>query len=260
MKKFIVRSLLVLLSIVFTVSCEIGLGAAVDTEAPELTITSPETDAVIRDTFAIKGSWSDDGTIDNIKVTLNRTDINASPVDCTATISGNDGSGEWSAIVNPQEQTILDGSYEATVTVTDGGGHTVTKTKTFTIDNTAPLVVLQRPGTKIGESSPDAYGQTLNLTGEGYDDNSIKYMDVSFYSDPECNSLIKTVRMTNITLYIDLKVAVFEEGVNNDYAAIYGSSAKDNGTQTRYCKITAYDGAKRYPVEGESTADDELGN
>ncbi|MCR5189016.1 MAG: hypothetical protein K6C97_08770, partial [Treponema sp.] len=45
-----------------------------------------------------------------------------------------------------------------------------------------------------------------------------------------------------------------------DYAAIYGSSAKDNGTQTRYCKITAYDGAKRYPVEGESTADDELGN
>ena len=48
---------------VFTISCEIGLGAAVDTMAPTLSIDYPPTNAIIRDTFVISGSCGDDDTV-----------------------------------------------------------------------------------------------------------------------------------------------------------------------------------------------------
>ena len=55
-------------------SCEVGLGASVDTEAPEITIENPPVGAVIRDVFALSGHWNDDGAISGISVTLKRTD------------------------------------------------------------------------------------------------------------------------------------------------------------------------------------------
>ena len=43
----------------FAVSCNnIGLGEAIDTESPVISITSPNVGAVIRDKFAIKGVYS----------------------------------------------------------------------------------------------------------------------------------------------------------------------------------------------------------
>ena len=48
--------LLTTFSILFAISCEIGLGESVDTEAPSLEITNPPADAIIRDEFAISGS------------------------------------------------------------------------------------------------------------------------------------------------------------------------------------------------------------
>ena len=55
-------------------SCQVGLGEAVDTRPPTITIEKPEVDKVIRDKFLISGTWEDDGTIDNVYVVLNRTD------------------------------------------------------------------------------------------------------------------------------------------------------------------------------------------
>ena len=64
----------ILVFLVSIISCEVGLGSAVDTEAPKLSIESPIVDSVIRDKFAIKGTWSDDGSIDSIVAELKRTD------------------------------------------------------------------------------------------------------------------------------------------------------------------------------------------
>jgi hypothetical protein len=55
-------------------SCNIGLGEAIDTESPEIEITSPNNGAVIRDKFAIKGTYSDDGQIKSIKLSLNNNE------------------------------------------------------------------------------------------------------------------------------------------------------------------------------------------
>ena len=63
-----------LLFIFFIFSCEVGLGSTVDTEAPNITIESPGVASIIRDKFALKGRWGDDGSIASIWVTLKRTD------------------------------------------------------------------------------------------------------------------------------------------------------------------------------------------
>ena len=74
MKKlnFVLLSLFIFL----TLSCEIGLGSSVDTEAPSLEILNPPSDAVIRDKFAISGKWKDDGSLSEVFVDMVRLDNN----------------------------------------------------------------------------------------------------------------------------------------------------------------------------------------
>ena len=64
------------LAIFFFASCEIGLGSSVDTEAPSLEITNPPSDSVIRDDFAIQGTWTDDGSISSVTVDITRLENN----------------------------------------------------------------------------------------------------------------------------------------------------------------------------------------
>ena len=71
---------LVALFSILSISCEIGLGASVDTDPPSLSIKNPPVDAVIRDDFAISGIWSDDGTIASVSVELSRTDGKCSKI------------------------------------------------------------------------------------------------------------------------------------------------------------------------------------
>ena len=91
-------------------SCEIGLGSAVDTEVPTIEITNPPVDSIVRGSLGISGSWSDDGTIAGVKVTLNRTDGRGEAVSAEAqVITGLGGKGSWSAVFEPGEDGILDG-------------------------------------------------------------------------------------------------------------------------------------------------------
>lgn len=258
MKRFI-NILLYVVCIFLLISCEIGLGAAVDTEAPTVAITSPQAGSVIRDSFAVKGSWSDDGAISSIKVTLESTSNLIEPIVYDATVNLDEGSlvsGTWYCEINPESEGILDGEYKASVVISDFGGHTTTiPSYLLTVDNTAPLIVLQRPATKVNETA-DAYGQTFTLEGIGADDNSINKIDLNIYTDAECTNLVKTVSKSNVPASINLELATFEENTQNEYSDIYGSTTS-NGTIVRYFKLIAYDSAKTYPLEGEGS---ELGN
>lgn len=258
MKRFI-NILLYVVCIFLLISCEIGLGAAVDTEAPTVAITSPQAGSVIRDSFAVKGSWSDDGAISSLKVTLESTSNLIEPIVYDATVNLDEGSlvsGTWYCEINPESEGILDGEYKASIVISDFGGHTTTiPSYLLTVDNTAPLIVLQRPATKVNETA-DAYGQTFTLEGIGADDNSINKIDLNIYTDAECTNLVKTVSKSNVPASINLELATFEENTQNEYSDIYGSTTS-NGTIVRYFKLIAYDSAKTYPLEGEGS---ELGN
>jgi len=265
MKKFWLVGSLFLVGI-FTLSCTIGLGKAVDTAAPELEITNPEPDSVIRDAFAISGTWTDDGEIESLTVTLKSTDSEQSygPFNGTV-VTDSEGKGTWSVKIDPlsEDNPLIDGTYVATVSITDGGGHVTKQSQQFVIDNTAPVIVLQRPSSKSTDSNSlvDSYGQTFTLQGQAADDNNVNLIEVKIYSDADCTDLLHTVSLSNVPPTIELDVAKFEEGTDNDYSKIYGSNTK-NGATTKYfyCSIVAYDSAARYPIDADQSDDDKLGN
>lgn len=246
---------------VFFLSCTIGLGKAVDTVAPEISITSPAVDSVIRDSFAFKGTWSDDGEITSVSLTLANIASENESYSFEGTFeSSENGTGTWEVKVNPLDSAKLipDGSYEATIAVKDGGEHVTKQSRSIKIDNTAPIIVLQRPASK-SEDSPDAYGQTFTLEGQAADDNDVSLIEVNIYNDEACTSLVHTVQLHNVPPTISLDVAKFVEGEENDYSKIYGETKK-NGTKKFYVSIVAYDSAQRYPIEGNQSADDSKGN
>ena len=251
-------------------ACEIGLGSAVDTQAPGLAIDSPKVDSVIRDVFAITGRWSDDGTIKSIRVILKRTDGTVSTKETDAVWEQDPllpGTGTWKAIIDYQEMDIMDGTYQATVSIKDKGDHETTQSTTFTIDNTAPVLVISRPSIKDGQSGFDNYGRSFTIEGKAADDNDVSHIEVNIYQSADSTEPMKTIGLDNIPLTIEQDVAVYESDKANDYAVIYGHT-DENGvietigeTEQRYCTITIYDGAQRFPVDGsDQTEEDKKGN
>ena len=134
-------------------SCEIGLGESVDTEAPTIEIASPASGVTIRDDFCISGKWDDDGQIQSLQLSLTPVDSNGKSGSNAAltkagVVSDNKEGRTWTCVINPVEEGIKDGTYEIKAVISDGGGHSTTITREITLDNTAPVVVLQRPSTE----------------------------------------------------------------------------------------------------------------
>jgi len=243
------------LTVLNSCDIDIGLGAAIDTEVPILTIENPPTDAVIRDAFVISGSYSDDGEISRISLDLRNTENNKS-----YSFTGKlDNDSNWSAAINPldEKSRIPDGKYEVKITIADKGGHKSNTTRSFTIDNTAPVLVLSRPSStdKTDKSKIESYGQNLTLEGQISDANDIDRIIMNFYDGDNLVCPPKVIK--NIPPTISLDVAKFLD--NDIYSKLFGDNIDniENTEKTFYFTITAYDSAKRYPQESE---EDELGN
>lgn len=263
--------LLTVITILFSISCEIGLGASVDTEAPSLEISNPPSDAIIRDEFAISGTWGDDGTISSVTVELVRLD-NKSSYPFAGTFSSNPEdakNGTWKVIINPVDNGLTDGTYEALVAIHDEGGHTTTMARSFTLDNTPPIMLLSRPSVKINQAGFDNYGRSFSLEGKAADDSGVSFIEVNVYDIADTtNTPLKTIKLQNIPLTIEQDVAVFDsdnETMKSNYAAIYGHTDENgqirvdemNNTEQRYCTITIYDDAQRYPSDGSAQSEDD---
>ena len=266
----------ILVSIIY-ISCEIGLGAAVDTQAPEIRIEKPEVDKVIRDKFNIGGSWEDDGSIGGIRVVLKRTDGKALDSEGHTireteaeyeTSEEDKGKGSWKALIDPTEEgkEILDGTYQATVYINDLGNHQSSQSTTFTIDNTGPVIVLTRPSTAATAANSDTYGQTFNLEGQAADNNNVSLIEVRVYNDEACEEEEHPIQLKNVPNSINMDAAIYdkEKGgyISQDEAKYNFEVPLETGSQGKdfYCKIVAYDGAERFPLEGEQSEEDKKGN
>lgn len=258
------------LSLNFFAACEIGLGSSVDVEAPkiEFSESTVESGAVVRDAFAVFGSWNDDGSIGSITATLKNLSTGAE-----FSKTGTVGENSWNVSFNPASESIPDGSYELSVVIKDSADHETKISRAFVIDNTPPLVVLSRPSTKLGATlagadSFDSYGQKFTLEGKAADDNDVSLIEVKVYADAACTgNPLKTISLPNVPLTIETDVAEYSSTEPNDYSVIYGHvdasgiAQRDAGDVTRYCKLVVYDGAQRYPVDGSAqTEADKKGN
>lgn len=143
-----------------TLSCElgIGLGSAVDTETPKIIFDESIPDnAIIQGKFTVKGTWSDDGVI---KVTVNLLDNKNGNENVLKTwelsddesprtkVEGGKNQGTWKCEIDSKE--VPDSAnYKLEVIIKDKFSHSSTITKTLTIDNTPPVLVITRPNLSL---------------------------------------------------------------------------------------------------------------
>ena len=155
----------------------------------------------------------------------------------------------WSCTIDPLDKNIHipDGTYEICALATDKSGRQTTSKKTFSIDNTPPLVILTRPSTGEDDESFDTYGQIFSIEGKASDVSNIDLIEISIYDKNNPSEKIMTVPLKNVPPSVDLTVAEFmaDDGY---YSKIYGDDI-DAGKKDYFCTITSYDGARKLPAD-----------
>lgn len=276
MKRFLlpVISVLFLMAAFFT-SCDVGLGEAVDTEKPTVSIEYPPKNVVIKEDFVISGKCHDETSLKSVTLSFQNSDTK-NEYNFTASLSEDRNS--WYAEINKfdsenKKYPLPDGTYFVTAVATDGSGKKQEDKSTLRIDNTPPLLVLTNPSTVLDEKTPlesaGGFGATIKLQGS--------VNDFSVTDNDSGSGLIFTVfdkddkylgrrEMSNIPPSLGIIIGEYTDSTenltdaNNFYNAIYGESGEVVDTKYRKFKITISDAARTYKGENISVNATERGN
>ncbi|WP_288189505.1 Ig-like domain-containing protein [uncultured Treponema sp.] len=253
-KKFI----LAVVSVVFAyalLSCDVGLGSAVDTQAPTLNVTYPATLSTVRGQFVFGGTCADDQKVTSVTVIAHNSELGKSYGPYAATIA--DDAKSWTFSFNKTAEgkgsyngwEMPDGKYTLEAVARDASGKSSgTGAITIDIDNTEPIFILNSPGT-TDINNPTVSGSSFKITGTIADDHSIKYMRVNVYENEGGGKgkLIKSFTEENIETSGGTSVSLF--GKKDDvYTKLYGDikDASSIGTKTFFCEIELEDSAYEY--------------
>lgn len=280
MKRLIKNIAILLTGLPLLAGCTVGLGEAVDTVPPTISINYPPAASVIRDTFVISGDCNDDKQVASVSVSLRNTDTGRDYGTYNATVSGN----KWSLELNRptgevtpwgiQKWQYPDGRYVAEVFATDGSKRTSgTSSVSFDIDNTPPLFIISSPGT-LSITKASEYGTQLKVAGNIADDHTVSEMSIAIYDkntitdiDAEGRPLasvdpyavlsaanpVVTGRQKNVDtaggteiIFVNQKnrsADLLDDGKH--YDDLYGS-AVNQGTKSFWATITLEDSARKY--------------
>ncbi len=236
-----------------------GLGASVDVEKPSVTISNPPDSAAIKGTFVFAGTCSDDKGVETVTVTVESIDdSDFSPIKLSADVVD---SLTWTVSVNKLTDSgyeLTDGKYKLSVQSRDKSGRESDwVSRTFEIDNTAPVFVISKPGvvrsTYIDNSSLSKYGSLFTVEGTIADDHAISTMELSIYdeegnlinSEPYLEKEVSTTGGTSVTIARHIEGG--SEPVNTRYNDVYSvGTADSDGNKVYSCTVTVSDAAKEY--------------
>ena len=243
------------LGMVLSCSDNVGLGESVDTQAPTIEISYPPASAIIRGTFLFSGTWNDDKGVESVTASIMNTATKQ-------TYPANEvklGLNSWSVEVNNYSTEnsdyingwqLPDGKYEVSVYAMDKSGHkSGTASRTFEIDNTAPVMVLESPGST---TTATKYGSSFSVSGTIADEHTVASLSVTLYDEdgnpldetdiePYTETSVPTAGGTSISLLSfssDPKTTQQQR-----YQTIYGND-KDAGTKPYSCVVNVADNAK----------------
>lgn len=252
-KKFI----LAFVSVVFAyalLSCDVGLGSAVDTQAPTLNVTYPATLSTVRGQFVFGGTCDDDQKVTSVTVSARNSELEKTYGPYAATIA--DDAKSWTFSFNKEAKgedsyngwEMPDGKYTLEAVARDASGKSSgTGAITIDIDNTEPIFILNSPGT-TDINNPTVSGSSFKITGTIADDHSIKYMRVNVYENEGGGKgkLIKSFTEENIETSGGTSVALFGKK-DAVYTELYGDIKNASiGTKTFFCEIELEDSAYEY--------------
>ena len=250
--------------ILFT-TCEVGLGASVDTQPPELTLDYPAgNNLAIMNSFTLSGKAKDETYVGSVEIKLTcneglRKGTTYGPF--AAKLSENVGDGNaqtWSVLVNEpviaedgtRTYPIPDGSYTASITAYDSVKRTTSLSRVYNIDNTPPVVVLKRP------IKSDSFGQVVKVTGDISDANALKALYFTAYKKNSSGELEQTgprVKKLNISgvgleQIIAKKIQTPSTPEETELNAVYDALYDSHGDpiQDVYFKIEVSDAAEEY--------------
>ena len=250
--------------ILFT-TCEVGLGASVDTQPPELTFDYPAgNNLAIMNSFTLSGKAKDETYVGSVEIKLTcneglRKGTTYGPF--AAKLSENVGDGNpqsWSALINEpviaedgtRTYPIPDGSYTLSITAYDSVKRSTSLSRVYNIDNTPPIVVLKRP------INSDSFGQVVKVTGDISDANALKALYFTAYKKNSSGELeqvgtrVKKLNISGVGLeqIIAKKIqnpsTPEETELNAVYDALYDSHG--DPIQDVYFKIEVSDAAEEY--------------
>lgn len=153
------------------ITCEVGLGRSVDTKPPTISIAYPPAVSIIRGSFIVSGKAEDETSLKRVDVSLKaRTGFDAGKTVFSGTTVIDATTNTWKMEI---PQPVSDGDYDVTATAVDGADRTSSVTRSYKIDNTPPVLVLQRPSTKSESdvSLLDPFGQEIKFSGNWWDSN-----------------------------------------------------------------------------------------
>ena len=246
--------LFVIATFVCVLSCNVGLGESVDTEPPTVSVLYPPESSVIRDSFILSGKTEDDKEVKEVQIIVKEINGNdAKPVQ-THVVKPTDD--VWQVELNVKNETdilypLKDGKYTVDITSTDTAGRVSgISSRTFEIDNTAPVFVIKSPGiTNIESATP--YGSIFKVVGTIADDPEIEKMTVNIKDEAGNESVtwteenVDTAGGTEVVFARYNKDAADGEDVYNDrYLQIYGKET--TGDKAFLCTISVADKARTY--------------
>ena len=255
MKRFSLFTILfALLSEFIFFSCEVGLGEAVDTEAPKLTIDYPEAKAIVRDGFVLAGTCSDDIAVTKVVVSIldeeNKTvtgyDFKQPVVETTI-----EEKQFWSVTLNEQLQDgtypLKDGKYTFKAVAYDGAGRKSGELeRDLEIDNTAPVFIINSPGSISTESS---FGSVFKIEGSIAENHTVKEMNLTIF-DADGTKIaewqqenINTAGGTTVTFAKYYSDSEKQDPLFDRYKEIYGDSS---GFKSFSCSVKLMDNALTY--------------
>ena len=250
--------------ILFT-TCEVGLGASVDTQPPELTLDYPAgNNLAIMNSFTLSGKAKDETYVGSVEIKLTcnegiRKGTTYGPF--AAKLSENVGDGNpqsWSVLINEpviaedgtRTYPIPDGSYTASITAYDSVKRSTSLSRVYNIDNTPPIVVLKRP------INSDSFGQVVKVTGDISDANALKALYFTAYKKNSDGVLEQTgprVKKLNISgvgleQIIAKKIQNPSNSEETELNAVYDALYDSHGDpiQDVYFKIEVSDAAEEY--------------
>ena len=257
-------------AVLFT-TCTVGLGDSVDTKAPAVSITYPPVQSIIKNTFTLRGTASDDNELVGVRITITNTDTDEVFDGYQATVDR--ATNTWSFVANRRGGDgvfeLPDGNYQVVARAVDGANRQTVASTTLEIDNTAPVLVLNRPGTKgpLASTNPEVYGSELRLTGSANDDHALDLLTMRVYSaggaligEPLTYANVSGVGMDILLAkHYASPADADQQALTDRYAAIYDHST--GGTQNFYCLVDISDYAREYdPPANVASADNTRGN
>lgn len=151
-------------------TCDPGLGKAVDTQAPKVSIDYPAPKEVLKDSFTMTGVASDEVKVASCEVAFRN--IKTGKI---YKFPANVANDKFSVTINTPKPDgsfeLPDGDYNVTVSVSDAYRNSI-QDIVYTIDNTAPTVLITSPNAYVTSNWPEMY-KTVTIKGEVYDATTI---------------------------------------------------------------------------------------